>query len=80
MLAWKHLLLSMVNTGKNLIKQLKTVFPKSNNFLSLFAWFYERLCIIGAKRLLLTAMFFILECCQNRYIHEDKKQLKYIAC
>jgi len=70
----------MVNTGKDLIKHLKTMFPKASNFLSSSAWFSERLCIIVAERLLLTGLFFILEHCQNRYTHKDKKQLKYIAC
>lgn len=66
----------MVNTSKDLIKQLKTMFPKAGNFLSSSTWCSERLCTIVAKRLLLTAMFLIVEHCQNRYIHKDKKQLK----
>lgn len=56
------------------------MFPKASSFLSSSVWFSERLCIIATERLLLTAMFFILEHCQNRYIHKDKKQLKCIAC
>lgn len=79
-LAWKDSAVHMLSTGKDLIRLLKTMFPKASNFLSSSAWFSGRLCIIVAKRLLLTAMFFILEHCQNRYIHKHKKQLKYITC